>query len=346
MASIFGYGTYIPKSKIKIKDMAASWNMPISDVEKSTGIAEKSFAAEDEDLLTMSFESAKAAISSLQDKENIDIGGILIGLDTDIDKEMEISPALISALDLNNGILASDLGPSHKSATTSLILMEGLIDSGLIKSGLVVATGNLIGKEGEMSGYRGSSASSSFVISKSDDGIASILGFYSFNSDVKDEWSVKAGIKRLNFSSGRFGSQLGYANHISKAVLGLFGKLGLKASDFKHVIFSQANTPQMLNTAKQLGFAQDQLEANLILKNIGDSGSAAEMVALSNALESSEAGDLILLATYSQGFGSDAIAIKINRKPNPKKSISSMLEGGRYLNYFDYLKSRKAKIEW
>ncbi|ASI13612.1 hydroxymethylglutaryl-CoA synthase [Candidatus Mancarchaeum acidiphilum] len=346
MASIVSYGTYIPKSKIRITDIAASWNASGSEMEKSTGMIEKAFASEDEDLLTMSFESANAAIDSFHDKGNGDIDGILIGFDSDVEKGMEISPALISALNLDNGILASDIGPSHKSATTSIILMDGLIDSGLVKSGLVVAAGNLIGKEGEASGYRGSSASNSFILSKSDEGIADILGFYSFNSDVKDEWSIKSGEKMLSFSSGRFGSQLGYANHISKAVSGLFGKLGLKASDFKQVIFSQANTGQMLNTAKQLGFTSEQLEANSILKNTGDSGSTAEMVALANALESSDSGDLILLSSYSQGFGSDAIAIKVNKKSNPKNSVRSMLDGGRYLNYFDYLKSRKARIEW
>ena len=62
MVGIVSYGTYIPKYRLKLADIASAWKKEGLDVVGSLGITEKSVPAGDEDSVTIAMEAALASL--------------------------------------------------------------------------------------------------------------------------------------------------------------------------------------------------------------------------------------------------------------------------------------------
>ncbi len=74
MVGIVSYGFYLPYYRISTEEIAKVWGKRPDEVKKSLGISEKAVACNDEDSLSMGFESAQMAIEDLKiDKKKINI---------------------------------------------------------------------------------------------------------------------------------------------------------------------------------------------------------------------------------------------------------------------------------
>ena len=62
MVGIVSYGTYIPRYRIKLSDIANAWKKESYDVIESLGLTEKAVPAADEDAVTIALEAARAAL--------------------------------------------------------------------------------------------------------------------------------------------------------------------------------------------------------------------------------------------------------------------------------------------
>ena len=62
MAGIVSYGTYIPKYRIKVEEIAKIWGENAEAIKSGLGVYEKSVADIDEDTATISVEAAREAL--------------------------------------------------------------------------------------------------------------------------------------------------------------------------------------------------------------------------------------------------------------------------------------------
>ena len=65
MVGIVSYGFYIPSFRIKIADITGMWGKNAEDVMSSLQVREKAVASQDEDALTMAFESSSQALQDV-----------------------------------------------------------------------------------------------------------------------------------------------------------------------------------------------------------------------------------------------------------------------------------------
>ena len=66
MAGIITWGSYIPKYRIKVDDIARVQGKDANNIKKGLNITEKSVPGIDEDTITISVEAARAALSKVQ----------------------------------------------------------------------------------------------------------------------------------------------------------------------------------------------------------------------------------------------------------------------------------------
>ena len=78
MVGIIGYGSYIPRNRIKVEEIAKVWGADAPSYKKGLMLQEKSVPGPDQDTITMSVEAARRAIL----RAGIDpakVGAIYIG---------------------------------------------------------------------------------------------------------------------------------------------------------------------------------------------------------------------------------------------------------------------------
>src|SRR3990170_642717 len=181
MVGIVSYGFYIPKYRIKVDDIANTWGKNPDDVKKSLKVREKAVAGNDEDSLTMAYESASMALSDLSLKKN-DIKVIFFGSETPPYVVNPASTILGEFLGIDHNYLAYDTQFACKAATGAMISAGSLVKSGYTNYALVVASDKANSKPHDPLEYTSSSGSVSLLLGSSDV-ILEIIGSTSYSSD-------------------------------------------------------------------------------------------------------------------------------------------------------------------
>src|SRR3989344_2047440 len=138
MVGIVSYGFYIPRYRIKVEDIASTWGKNPEDVKKSLKVLEKAVAGNDEDSLTMAYESSAMALNDLSLKKG-DIKAIFFGSETPPYVVNPASTILGEFLGIDHHYLAYDTQFACKAATGALISALALVKSGFTNYALVVA---------------------------------------------------------------------------------------------------------------------------------------------------------------------------------------------------------------
>ena len=91
--------------------------------------------------------------------------------------------------------------------------------------------------------------------------------------------------------------------------------------------------------ARSLGFSRSQVEPSLVVDFLGNSYTASALMGLASVLEVAKPDDLILLASYGSGAGSDAFVFKVTKNlEKRKRSFKRLVENKKYIDYPTYLK--------
>ncbi|OGK10714.1 hypothetical protein A2767_04520 [Candidatus Roizmanbacteria bacterium RIFCSPHIGHO2_01_FULL_35_10] len=335
MIGIVSYGFYIPKYRIKVEDIANTWGKNPEDVKKSLKVKEKAVAGNDEDSLTMAYESTSMALSDLKLK-NDDIKVIFFGSETPPYVVNPASTILGEFLGIDHNYLAYDTQFACKAATGAMISAGSLVKSGYTNYALVVASDKANSKPHDPLEYTAASGSTAFLIGK-DDVILEIIDQTSFSSDTPDFWR-REGI-RYPSHGGRFTGKPSYFFHIQEAAKSLLSKTKMQPSDFAYSIFHMPNGKFPREIAKSLGFVPTQIELSLTVDYLGNSYTATALTGLVSVLEKAKTGDLILLASYGSGAGSDAFIFKVTNNLDKRRRVfKRIVEDKRYIDYPNYLK--------
>ncbi|HEX7542983.1 MAG TPA: hydroxymethylglutaryl-CoA synthase [Patescibacteria group bacterium] len=335
MVGIVSYGFYIPKYRIKTEEIAKVWGKNPEDVKKSLLILEKTVAGVDEDSLTMAFESASSALSSVDvDRSKIKI--VLFGSETHPYAVNPASTILAEFLGIEKNYLAYDTEFACKAATGALISAQGLIKSGYSDYALITASDKGMGKTHDILEYTAASGSVSLLLGK-DDLILEILDFESFSSDTPDFWRREG--MRYPSHGGRFTGKPSYFYHIEEASKSLFKKTDLEPKDFSFAVFHMPNGKFPVQVAKSLGFSLAQIQDSLTVNYLGNSYTASALMGLIAVLEKARTGDLIFLCSYGSGAGSDSFVLRVtNNLERRRKEFTKSIKDRKYIDYPTYLK--------
>ncbi|WP_457612264.1 hydroxymethylglutaryl-CoA synthase [Methanocaldococcus sp.] len=340
MASIVGYGGYIPKYRIKVEEIARVWNKDAEAIKKGLLVYEKSVPYLDEDTATIAVEAAKNALKRAQIDPK-DIGAIYVGSESHPYAVKPTATIVAEAIDATPELTAADLEFACKAGTAGIQICMGLVDSGYIKYGLAIGADTAQGAPGDALEYTAAAGGAAYIIGKK--GIADINETYSYTTDTPDFWRREG--RPYPRHGGRFTGEPAYFKHVINAAKGLMEKVGTKPEDYDYCIFHQPNGKFYVRVAKKLGFKEEQYKLGLLSPYIGNTYSGAVPLALSHVLDNCEGGERILAVSYGSGAGSDAFDITVNKKIREVKDLakrtSYYIENKEYIDYSLYVKFRK-----
>lgn len=338
---IVSYGTYIPRYRIKIEDIAKAWKKNPNEVVGSLGISEKSVRATDEDAVTFAIEASFSAMKFIQNKSNIEV--LLVGSESHPYAVNPTSTIVGEVLGVGNNYLAADLEFACKAATAGIQLTAGMIGSGHIKNGLVVATDAAQARPHDALEYTSGAGAAAFLLGE-EKLSATLLKYTSYSSDTPDFWR-RDGI-RYPSHAGRFTGEPAYFAHVTGAARRLFEIANVKPKDVTYCVFHMPNAKFPRDVAKRLGFDERQLSHSLVVDKIGNPYSASSTLGLAATLDAARPGETIFMVSYGSGAGSDAFLWKVEngiRRVQKERMrngnfVNHQFENKSYIEYTEYLK--------
>ncbi len=340
MVGIVSYGTYIPRYRIRVEEIARIWGEDAESIKSGLGVLQKSVPDYDEDTATIAVEASREAVrrAGIDPKE---IGAIYVGSESHPYAVKPTATIVGEALGVGNEYFAADLEFACKAGTAGIQICMGLVKAGMIKCGLAIGADTSQSRPGDALEYTAGAGGAAFIIGN-DGVIAEIEGTYSFTSDTPDFWRREG--QPYPSHGGRFTGVPAYFRHIVSAAKGLMERLGLKPSDFDYAVFHQPNGKFPMRVAKMLGFGSEQIRQGLVVSYIGNTYSGSSLIGLCAVLDEAKPGERILLVSFGSGAGSDAFSIVVtdeiegyDRYPKVWDKVS----GGEYIDYGLYVKLRR-----
>ncbi len=325
MASIAGFGGYLPRYRIKAEEIQRAWG-------RSGGRGEKGVVARDEDVLTMGVKAAQAALA----QANLDgpkLGAIYFASVSSGYAENALAAQLAHFLGASPHVTVADLGLSTRSVTSALEVCVDAIVSGRIECGLVVASDKLVAKPG--SDYELSYGAGAGAVVLGQEGFARIESFASCTSGFVGRSRAEGGFHGP--VDERFVMQHGFLEHVQGAVEQLANAMGMAWGEFERVVLQVPEFRWGTRALEKLKIDGKKLISTF--GQLGYAGCASFLIDLALALERAQEGQRILAISYGPG-GSDALALRIEKAihgANGPLSVEGQLAQKEYLSYARYL---------
>lgn len=344
MVGIVSYGAFIPRYRIKTEEIAKIWGKDGKEIVKALNVYSKSVPNVDEDVVTISVESARNAIKrrNINPKE---IGAIYTGSESHPYAVKPTSTIVGAAILASSIFFSADYEFACKAGTAAIQTCIGLVNSNMIKYGLAIGTDCAQGKPGDALEYSASAGGAAFIIGE-EKVIAEINETTSFTTDTPDFWRREG--EKYPSHGGRFTGMPAYFKHVVTCAKNLMEKVKATAKDYNYVVFHQPNGKFPIRAGKMLGFSFEQLEKGLLSPRIGNTYSGATMLGLASILDIAKPGERILVVSYGSGAGSDAFDITVTKeienlnKDVPK--VEDMIKNEKFIDYGTYAKYRSKII--
>lgn len=332
---IVGYGAYIPRYRITVKELAMASGKDYERVCSSIAIEEKTVPAQDEDSTTFAVNSAQSAVLRAGINGN-EINAIFVGSESPAYAVKPTATIVGNALGINNFSAAADVEFACKGGTAAFGICTALVKSGMAKFALAIGTDVALGVPGDILEFgAGAGAAAMIVGSDTSKIIAVIEDSISYVSDTPDFW--RRDLQRYPQHVGRFTAEPAYFKSVCAGVGAILSKNKLNPQDFDYVVFHQPNGKFPLSAAKILGFTNNQLRVGLLADKIGNTYSACSLLGLTAVLDEAVANQRILVASYGSGSGSDAFILRTTQ--NIEKRVSGLMKTRELMENKVYVKN-------
>lgn len=342
MIGIVGYGSYLPRYRIKVEEIARQWGKDPETILKGLQLKEKTVPALDEDTITISVAAARNALKrALIDPKKI--GAVYVGSESHPYAVKPSATAVAEALDIVPEVHIASFEFACKAGTEAMFVAYGLVKAGLMEYAMGIGADTSQGAPGDALEFSASAGGSAFIFGR-DRVIAEVVETFSYATDTPDFWRREYQFYPRH--GGRFTGEPAYFKHVINAGSGILNKTGLKPSDFRFAIFHMPNGKFPMTAGRKLGFTREQLETGWIVPLMGNTYSGSSPTGFSAVLDCAGSGDLILLVSFGSGAGSDAFVFKttplLGEVQGRADKLMDMLEKNRiYLTYGQYAKHRK-----
>ena len=341
MVGIVGYGSYLPRYRVRVDEIAKQWGRDAEAVRRGLLLKEKTVPALDEDTITISVEAGRNALR----RAGIDpkgIGAVYIGSESHPYAVKPSGTVVAEALGIVPEVHIADYEFACKAGTEAMFVAYSLVKADQMKYALAIGADTSQGAPGDALEFSAAAGGSAFIFGK-EKVVAELTHTYSYTTDTPDFWRREGAFYPMH--GGRFTGEPAYFKHIIGAGQGILKKSGLKPADFKYAVFHMPNGKFPLTVGKKLGFKKEQLEPGWIVPLMGNTYSGSSPTGFSATLDIAEPGDRILLVSFGSGAGSDAFVFKatgrLNEVRDKAEKVRDMLENNRiYLDYGQYAKFR------
>ena len=183
------------------------------------------------------------------------------------------------------------------------------------------------------------------LLVSSDNVAATFEGSYSICNEMIDVWRNPED-KFVRTWEARFILGEGYTNHMKEVVAGILKKYRLEPKDISRAILPAPDRRTHMRLVQQLGFDMETQVQDPLLANVGHCGAAHSLLMLVAALEESEPGDTLLLASYADG--ADAMIFKVTEKiekVKPRRTLRDYLDNKLPMTSYARFLSYKGLVE-
>jgi hydroxymethylglutaryl-CoA synthase len=301
---IVGYGAYVPRYRLPATEINRIWK----GGNGGTPIKEKAVPGLDEDVVTMSIEAARNALSRAQiDAE--ELRAVWVGSESHPYAVKPSGTLVAEAIGAVPSVSAGDWEFACKAGTEAMVAAMGLVGSRMAEYALAIGMDTAQGRPGDALEYTAAAGGAAYIIGPAEESLAVIDAVYSYVTDTPDFWR-RSGQKYPSHGQ-RFTGTPAYFKHIKSAASALMDGTNTEPSDYRFAVFHQPNTKFPTNVSKMLGFNKEQIKTGLLSPVIGNTYAGAALVGLSAVLDVAEPGDKILVTSFGSGAGSDAFAIQV-----------------------------------
>lgn len=326
---IVGYGSYVPRYRISVDEIARVWAKSAADIKRGLIVEEKSVPGLDEDTITISTEAGRNALLRAGTAPG-DIGALYIGSESHPYAVKPSGTVVAEALGLGPGLMVADFEFACKAGTAAMQCCYGLVKAGEIKYGMAIGADTSQGRPGDALEYTAAAGGAAFILGP--DPLAVLEGTSSYTTDTPDFWRREG--EDYPKHGARFTGKPAYFKHVVSASKGLLQKLSLKPEDFTYVVLHMPNAKFPITAAKALGFKPEQLEPSLVVKRIGNCYSGSSPLGLSAVLDIAKPGDRIFMTSYGSGAGSDSFSFLVTDKILERRDRAPKTE--------DYIKKKQS----
>lgn len=328
---ILAYGGYIPQSRLQRSEIAKahSWFNP-----GLMGLAkgERAMANWDEDSVTMAVEAARDCLS---DYDRSDISAVYMASTSFPFMDRQNAGIVADALNLSSSLQTLDFASSQRAGSAGLATALQVAKGG---SGPILFTTaeKRQTKAASPLEFTSGDGAAAFLVGQGKV-VARLLGSHTEAVDFVDHFRGEGEAYDYNWEE-RWIRDEGYLKIVPSAISALLSETGVEAEDITTFCFPVAARGVAAMLAKKLGMPESAVADNL-QANCGETGTAHSMVMLSHALENSQPGDKILVASFGQG--SDALLFEVTeeiKSLSPRKGVTGYL-ARRYAetNYSKFL---------
>jgi hydroxymethylglutaryl-CoA synthase len=345
MIGIVGYGSYLPRYRIKAEEIAKQWGMDPQAIKRGLLLYEKTVPGQDEDTITISVEASKNALR----RARIDpqkIGAVYIGSESHPYAVKPSGTILIDALGIGPHVHVASYEFACKAGSEAMYVAYSLVKAGEMEYALGIGADTSQGAPGDALEYSASAGGAAFIMGK-EKVIAEILFTHSFTSDTPDFWRREH--ENYPRHAGRFTGEPAYFKHIYNCGISLLNKSGINPKDFQYAVFHMPNGKFPQEVGKKLGFTKEQMEAGWIVPWMGNTYSGSSPTGLAAILDVAKPGDKIFMVSFGSGAGSDGFVFKVTDEIEKVRELAPKLrfyldENKFYLDYGQYAKFRKKII--
>jgi hydroxymethylglutaryl-CoA synthase len=299
---IAGYGAYIPRFRVPGKEISRVW----TDGNTPPLVAEKSVPGLDEDVITMAIEAARNALARAE-ADPAAIGAVWVGSESHPYAVKPSSSIVGEAIGASPHMLAADWEFACKAGSEAIQAAIGMVGSGMIRYALAIGMDAAQGRPGDVLEYTAGAGGGAFLLGPAEEALAVIEASCSFATDTPDFW--RRDLAKYPSHGQRFTGEPAYFHHVTGAGRGLLEATGTKPADYRFAVFHQPNPKFPQRAAKLLGFTQEQIQAGLLVPQIGNTYAGSALLGLTAVLDEAAPGDRIFLVSFGSGAGSDAFQI-------------------------------------
>lgn len=342
MVGIVGYGSYVPRHRIRISTIAEQWGDDAKVIENGLLLQEKTVPGRDEDTITIAVEATKNALKRAEIDPQ-DIGAVYIGSESHPYAVKPSGTVLIDAIGIGPHVHVADFEFACKAGSEAMFVAYSHVKSGNMKYALGIGADTSQGAPGDALEYSASAGGSAYIFG-TDNVIAEVIETHSFTSDTADFWRRE--YQHYPRHGGRFTGEPAYFKHVLNSTKEILDKSGIKPSEFAHAVFHMPNGRFPLKAGKTMGFNDEQLKEGWVVNIMGNTYSGSSVTGFSAIMDVLKPGELALLISFGSGAGSDAFIFhateKITDVQNKAPKIRELLNNNKmYLSYGQYAAYRK-----
>ena len=330
MAGITRVGAYIPFHRLAGETVRAVWGT-------GSPKASRPLAGFDEDPITMGVE----ALINATGWGDSQVDSLYFASTSHPYAEKSNASVLAAAADLPEKLFTLDAGGSVRAGTSALKAACDAIEAGSSRAAAVVAAEkrpSLPGSPDELSLCDGAAA---VLLGKGEDVAAEIEAIYSWSEDFIDRWRLP-GEGAVSAGDAKFIQDYGYVRQSVATVEGLLKQTGATREDIARVLVYAPDPRTHAAITRKLGFPESAYPEKPLIARLGDSGAAAPLLSLVDALQSAEPGEHIIVAGH--GSGGEAILLRATDKVHSlrtQRGVGWSVERARDIpNYGQWLKFR------